>query len=89
MVYVHDGDFEHGSGNTFPGHMLSASQQVVVVTFNYRLGLLGEYEPTNSCCLMEAISNLCWYNVSMEMFIPAKLAMWMWLIMYSVHHECI
>lgn len=43
MVYIHDGDFEHGSGNLFPGHMLSAFQQVVVVTFNYRLGLLGYF----------------------------------------------
>lgn len=42
MIYIHDGMFEHGSGNVFPGHMLSASQEVVVVTFNYRLGPLGE-----------------------------------------------
>ncbi|XP_029835799.2 acetylcholinesterase [Ixodes scapularis] len=41
MVYIHGGDFDHGSGNTFPGHMLAASQEVVVVTFNYRLGALG------------------------------------------------
>jgi len=43
MVYVHGGNFEHGSGNVFPGHMLASSQKVVVVTFNYRLGLLGWY----------------------------------------------
>ena len=41
MMYIHDGNFESGSGNVFPGHMLAFSQQVVVVTFNYRLGLLG------------------------------------------------
>lgn len=41
MVYIHGGEFDHGSGNTFPGHMLAASQEVVVVTFNYRLGALG------------------------------------------------
>lgn len=41
MIYIHDGNFIHGSGNQFPGHMLAASQDVVVVTFNYRLGLLG------------------------------------------------
>jgi carboxylesterase type B len=43
MVYIHGGNFDHGSGNVFPGHMLAASQKVVVVTFNYRLGLLGEF----------------------------------------------
>ena len=41
MFYIHDGQFEHGSGNEFPGHQLAAWGQVVVVTFNYRLGALG------------------------------------------------
>lgn len=41
IMHIHGGKFEHGSGNTFPGHMLAASQEVVVVTFNYRLGVLG------------------------------------------------
>ncbi|RWS11327.1 neuroligin-4: Y-linked-like protein, partial [Dinothrombium tinctorium] len=41
MIYIHGGNYDHGTGNTFPGHMLAATQQVVVVTFNYRLGLLG------------------------------------------------
>lgn len=41
MIYIHGGFFDHGSGNLFPGHMLAATQEVVVVTFNYRLGLLG------------------------------------------------
>lgn len=41
IVHIHGGKYEHGSGNAFPGHMLAASQEVVVVTFNYRLGVLG------------------------------------------------
>lgn len=47
MMYIHDGDYDHGSGNIFPGHMLAASQEVVVVTFNYRLGVLGMEEQGN------------------------------------------
>ncbi|KAG8184343.1 hypothetical protein JTE90_006746 [Oedothorax gibbosus] len=43
MVYIHGGDWDHGSANIFPAQMLSASQEVVVVTFNYRLGALGFY----------------------------------------------
>ncbi|CAL1261723.1 unnamed protein product [Larinioides sclopetarius] len=43
MVYIHGGDWDHGSANTFPAQMLAASQEVVVVTFNYRLGPLGFY----------------------------------------------
>ncbi|XP_022241664.1 cholinesterase-like isoform X1 [Limulus polyphemus] len=41
MVYIHGGDWDHGSASTFPAHMLVASQEVVVVTLNYRLGPLG------------------------------------------------
>ncbi|XP_064480292.1 acetylcholinesterase-like [Ornithodoros turicata] len=41
MVYIHGGNFDHGASNLFPGHMLAASQEVIVVTFNYRLGPLG------------------------------------------------
>ncbi|GFY37174.1 esterase FE4 [Trichonephila inaurata madagascariensis] len=43
MVYIHGGNWDHGSANIFPAHMLAASQEVVVVTFNYRLGPLGFY----------------------------------------------
>ena len=41
MFYIHGGQFEHGSGNDFPGHQLAAWGKVVVVTINYRLGALG------------------------------------------------
>ncbi|KAJ1521774.1 hypothetical protein ONE63_003409 [Megalurothrips usitatus] len=40
MVYVHGGGFLSGSGHIYePGHLLE--QDVVLVTFNYRLGPLG------------------------------------------------
>ncbi|XP_071543797.1 cholinesterase isoform X2 [Panulirus ornatus] len=41
MFYIHDGDLDHGASNQFPGHMLAAWGEVVVVTINYRLGALG------------------------------------------------
>ncbi|EFX72170.1 hypothetical protein DAPPUDRAFT_308571 [Daphnia pulex] len=53
VFYIHGGDFERGASNTFPGHMLAAVGDVVVVTVNYRLGALGflstanEYSPGN------------------------------------------
>ena len=43
MIHIHGGNWDHGSGALFPGHMLAASQKVVVVTFNYRLGPLGNF----------------------------------------------
>ena len=41
MVYIHGGAYQAGSGNS-NGHIL-ASKEVVVVTINYRLGILGVY----------------------------------------------
>ncbi|XP_023230746.1 acetylcholinesterase-like [Centruroides sculpturatus] len=47
MIYIHGGFWEKGSANTFPAHILAASQEVVVVTFNYRLGPLGFFATAN------------------------------------------
>ncbi|XP_022255482.1 cholinesterase-like [Limulus polyphemus] len=48
MVYIHGGDWDHGSASTFPPHVLVASQEVIVVTFNYRLGPLGFLATTDN-----------------------------------------
>lgn len=42
MVYIHGGSYRAGSGSVYVGHLL-AQHGVVVVTFNYRLGILGIY----------------------------------------------
>jgi para-nitrobenzyl esterase len=41
MVYIHGGAFMRGGSASFDGRALSEAGQVVVVTFNYRLGPLG------------------------------------------------
>jgi len=43
MVFIHGGGFESGSGSIplYSGAYLSASQGVIVVTINYRLGAMG------------------------------------------------
>ncbi|KAK7602540.1 hypothetical protein V9T40_008129 [Parthenolecanium corni] len=41
MMYIHGGDFYSGSANSFPAHYMAAFYDVIVVTFNYRLGALG------------------------------------------------
>lgn len=43
MVYIHGGQFTSGASNQFPGHMLAAFYNVIVVSFNYRLGALGKF----------------------------------------------
>lgn len=41
IVYIHGESFEWNSGNPYDGSVLAAYADVVVVTLNYRLGILG------------------------------------------------
>lgn len=41
MFWIHGGGNTIGTANTYPGSRLAGSEQVVVVTINYRLGFLG------------------------------------------------
>jgi acetylcholinesterase len=41
MFFIHGGGFSTGSSNHFDGAVLSCEGNVIVVTINYRLGLLG------------------------------------------------
>lgn len=42
LVYIHGESFEWNSGNPYDGSVLASYGQVIVVTVNYRLGVLGE-----------------------------------------------
>lgn len=42
VVYIHGESFEWNSGNPYDGSVLAAYSDLVVVTLNYRLGILGE-----------------------------------------------
>ncbi|XP_031549133.1 neuroligin-4, X-linked-like [Actinia tenebrosa] len=41
MVWIHGGGLYHGAGSRYDGSVLASFNDVIVVTFNYRLGLLG------------------------------------------------
>ena len=41
MVWIHGGGFSYGSASNFPGGVLAAFNDVIVVSINYRLGILG------------------------------------------------
>ncbi|WAR16079.1 EST2E-like protein [Mya arenaria] len=41
MVWIHGGGFSMGAGRYYPGEVLAAHGDVIVVTINYRLGLYG------------------------------------------------
>ena len=42
MVYIHGESFSWGSGNIYDGRVLSTYGKVIVVTINFRLGVLGK-----------------------------------------------
>ena len=41
MVWIHSGGFAYGTSTIYPGGVLAAFNDVIVVSFNYRLGVLG------------------------------------------------
>lgn len=43
MLFLHGGSYMEGSGNMFDGSVLAAYGNVIVVTMNYRLGVLGKF----------------------------------------------
>uniref|UniRef100_H3AM13 Carboxylesterase type B domain-containing protein n=1 Tax=Latimeria chalumnae TaxID=7897 RepID=H3AM13_LATCH len=40
MVYIHGGSYMEGTGNLFDGSVLASYGNVIVITINYRLGVL-------------------------------------------------
>lgn len=42
IVYVHGESYEWNSGNPYDGSVLAAHGNVIVVTINFRLGILGK-----------------------------------------------
>jgi len=50
VVFVHGESYDMGTGNAYDGSVLAARGGVVVVTINYRLGVLGQnlLRPFNS-----------------------------------------
>ena len=43
ILFIHGDSYEWGSGNLYDASVLAAVGKVVVITLNYRLGILGEF----------------------------------------------
>jgi carboxylesterase type B len=43
IVFIHGESFEWNSGNPYDGSVLASYGEVVVVTLNFRLGILGKF----------------------------------------------
>ncbi|KAF3691346.1 Neuroligin-1 Precursor [Channa argus] len=62
MVFIHGGSYMEGTGNMFDGSILASYGNVIVITVNYRLGVLGEHSPTELpllWCFAHAEVNEC------------------------------
>jgi para-nitrobenzyl esterase len=80
LVWIHGGAFLTGSGSTpwYNGHSFAANHDVVVVTINYRLGVLGflhledvggeEYAGSGNLGILDQVAALEWVRDNIEAF---------------------
>ncbi|MFD1170198.1 carboxylesterase/lipase family protein [Oceanobacillus caeni] len=80
MVWIHGGAFMNGSGSSglYDGTSFASSGDVVVVTINYRLGILGflhlgelageEYATSGNCGILDQVAALRWVQDNIENF---------------------
>ncbi|XP_018570301.1 uncharacterized protein LOC108910231 [Anoplophora glabripennis] len=74
MVYIHGESFEWNSGNPYDGSVLAAYGKVIVVTLNFRLGILGflktgaDQLSTSNFGLVDQIAALVWVKDNIEAF---------------------
>lgn len=74
MVFIHGESYEWNSGNGYDGSILASYGNVIVVTINYRLGILGFFKPglsdntVTNFGLFDQIAALQWIKENIEAF---------------------
>lgn len=80
MVWIHGGAFMNGSGSSlgYDGTSFALESDVVIVTINYRLGVLGflhlgdiggeAYASSGNCGILDQIAALKWIKENIEAF---------------------
>ncbi|XP_035999250.1 neuroligin-2b isoform X1 [Fundulus heteroclitus] len=73
MLFIHGGSYMEGSGNMFDGSVLAAYGNVIVVTMNYRIGVLGFLSTADQSAkgnygLLDQIQALRWLNENIGHF---------------------
>ena len=68
IVFIHGESYEWNSGNPYDGSVLASYGQVIVITINYRLGLLGflkteENNQIGNYGLLDILAALQWIQV--------------------------
>ncbi|XP_013883096.1 neuroligin-4, X-linked [Austrofundulus limnaeus] len=73
MVYIHGGSFVEGTGNMIDGSILASYGNVIVITINYRLGVLGFLSTGDQAAkgnygLLDQIQALRWIKENIQAF---------------------
>ncbi|XP_026075351.1 neuroligin-2b [Carassius auratus] len=73
MLFIHGGSYMEGTGNMFDASVLAAYGNVIVVTMNYRLGVLGflstgDLSAKGNYGLLDQIQALRWLNENIGHF---------------------
>ncbi|XP_021334268.1 neuroligin 4 X-linked b isoform X1 [Danio rerio] len=73
MVYIHGGSYVEGTGNMIDGSVLASYGNVIVVTVNYRLGVLGFLSTGDQAAkgnygLLDQIQALRWVKENIQSF---------------------
>jgi len=63
LVFVHGTDYGFGGGHPYDPSMLVSQGQVIVVTMNYRLGILGKLAGILYTCLQNFPALIPFLNV--------------------------
>uniref|UniRef100_A0A674NU29 Neuroligin 1 n=1 Tax=Takifugu rubripes TaxID=31033 RepID=A0A674NU29_TAKRU len=73
MVFIHGGSYMEGTGNMFDGSILASYGNVIVITINYRLGVLGFLSTGDQAAkgnygLLDQIQALRWTSENIASF---------------------
>ncbi|KAK6486928.1 neuroligin-4 [Huso huso] len=73
MVYIHGGSYMEGTGNMIDGSILASYGNVIVITLNYRLGVLGFLSTGDQAAkgnygLLDQIQALRWIKENIQTF---------------------
>ncbi|XP_060810622.1 uncharacterized protein LOC106136893 [Amyelois transitella] len=72
LVFIHGDSFEWGSGNPYDGSILASYGNVIVITVNFRLGILGFLKPSltdhayGNNGLLDQLAALQWIKENIE-----------------------
>ncbi|XP_023315853.1 neuroligin-4, X-linked-like [Trichogramma pretiosum] len=69
MVFIHGESFEWGSGHIYDGSVLASAGHVIVITLNYRLGILGflRTKPLTESAESAHSGNLALHDIAMAL----------------------